>query len=478
MPSLASSSSSRYQIINCSPYSNLFNQPYLRSISRSIYNLNPQLSKEKNYLSAVINGLVMITILISLLQPRWFSINGGLCNNKYFGLGIVDQDLFAGSSASSSFRGPSFAETNTNFHNDQKAYPTPGSHHHPEKKPNKLNYFRLTDEDQVTVRTSTPSDHSLKPNSEATTQSNQNHTTTEPAQLAIQATAKQIPPTTQSVGQLVTQSPVQLIHLPVIRPSDEKSRAQPKGYEKVKRFSNDESSILNFYKNLADHYQNNNINECLSPDVLSLQHLIVILCVFAILSSLIQLLLDLIATSNKYIILLRDNAIFNIISCIICIMAIGVSYLLSNLLAKEQAHKHASLNSQYNHQFYHPTDHYYSSVTNRKPPITLVDYFNLNKNEGKIEVRLEISFYLIIFSMVFSAIGSLLNLFNKPNLYLINIAGDQETSNLLNESQANSYWSHLFNVNNPNFRSLMNFYLQPPPSYEVCYVFWFYLYIH
>ena len=402
-----------------------------------------------------------MTILISLLQPRWFSINGGLCNNKYFGLGIVDQDLIA--SPASSFRNP-FTQASSHLYNDQKEH-TAG-HHHPEKKPNKLNYFRLTDEDQV-LRTTTAvphlADHS--PNSQNASQSNQ----------TIQQTTEQTiaPPLIQSITRPpTTQSPVQLIHLPVIQPSTEKIRSHPlpKSYEKVKRYSNDESSILQFYKNLADHYQNNSGNECLSPDVLSLQHLIVILCVFAILSSLIQLLLDLIPTSNKYIILLRDNAIFNIIGCIICIMAIGVSYLLSNLLAKEQVHKHAALNSQYNHQFYHPTDSYYASGMNRKPPITLVDYFNLNKSEGKIEVRLEISFYLTMFAMIFSGIGSLLNLFNKPNLYLININSDQETSNLLNESaQANGYWSHLFNVNNPNFRSLVNFYLQPPPSYEVGY---------
>lgn len=482
-PSLASGSS-RYQVINCSPYSNLFNQPYLRSISRSIYNLAgeqghfSQLSKEKNYLSSVINGLVIVTILISLLQPRWFSINGGLCNNKYFGLGIIDQDyMFAGSPSAPSIRIP-FSESSSFHSNDQK--PFAAGHAHEERKPNKLNYFRLTDDDQVhqTTTTAAPphlalADHSPNQNNQNSqsnnSQSNPNDTQTS-AQLLIESITKPIPTT-------AVQSPVQLIHLPIIQ-SDEKSRAHllrksyEKSYEKVKRYSNDESSILQFYKNLADHYQNNNVNECLSPDVLSLQHLIIILCVFAILSSLIQLLLDLIPTSNKYIILLQQNAIFNIICVVILIMVLACSYLLSNLLAKEQVHKHAALNSQYNHQFYHPNDHYHSGVVgaggaNRKP-ITLVDYFNLNKSEGKIEVRLEISYYLVCFAMVFSVVASLVNLFNKPNLYLININSDQETSNLLNEnSQANGYWSHLFNVNNPNFRSLVNFYLQPPPSYEV-----------
>lgn len=473
-PSLASNSS-RYQIpiINCSPYSNLFNQPYLRSISRSIYNLAgesghlSQLSKEKNYLSSVINGLVIVTIVISLLQPRWFSINGGLCNNKYFGLGIIDQDFM---SVGSPMRNP-FTDS-TSFHStDQKPYVA--GHAHEERKPNKLNYFRLTDDDQVhpTTTTAAPPHLALpdrlpnpKNQNSPNTQSNQNDTQEQTsAQLLIQSITKPLPTTT-------VQSPVQLIHLPVIQ-SDEKSRAHllRKSYEKVKRYSNDESSILQFYKNLADHYQSNNVNECLSPDVLSLQRLIIILCVFAILSSLIQLLLDLITTSNKYIILLQQNAIFNIISVIILIMVLACSYLLSNLLTKEQVHKHAALNSQYNHQFYHPTDHYHSAGSaNRKPPITLVDYFNLNKSEGKIEVRLEISFYLVSFAMVFSVIASLVNLFHKPNFYLININSDQETSNLLNENaQANGYWSHLFNVNNPNFRSLVNFYLQPPPSYEV-----------
>ena len=135
----------------------------------------------------------------------------------------------------------------------------------------------------------------------------------------------------------------------------------------------------------------------------------------------------------------------------------------SNLLTKEQIHKHTTLNNQYYHQFYHSPDHYY---TNNKP-ISLIDHFNLNKDENRIEVKLEISYYLVIFAGVFSVVASLVNLFNKPNLYLININSDQETSNLLNDdTQFNGYWPHLFNLNNnPN---LVNYYhyLSPPPPYS------------
>lgn len=346
------------------------------------------------------------------------------------------------------------------FNTDQKIYATINNQ---QEKP-KINYFKLTEADH---HDNYHDDH-LKPtrinlagrllNQNNQFDLNKNNTNQTPnAQTTNQTTIK---PTT-----------VQLIHLPILSSPIEKSKifSIPIKNEKVKRHSNDETNILQFYKQLADHYQNH-VNECLSPDVLSLQRLIIILCVFVIFSSLIQLLLDLIGTTNKYMNLLREHAIFNIIAVIICIMIIGISYLLSNLLTKEQIHKHATLNSQYNHQFYHSSDHSSDHLfySNSNKPINLVDYFNLNKNDGKIEVRLEISYYLVIFSGVFSIVASLVNLFNKPNLYLINIS-DQETSNLLNsdDSQNNGYWPHLFNVNNPNLRNLVNWsiYYQPPPPY-------------
>lgn len=73
-PLLPISNNSRYPIISCSPYSNLFNQHYFRTISRSFYNLTNEqgnllpLKREKNYLSCLINLLVIITIVIAMFR--------------------------------------------------------------------------------------------------------------------------------------------------------------------------------------------------------------------------------------------------------------------------------------------------------------------------------------------------------------------------------------------------------------------------
>ena len=323
LPPLNTPLNTRYPILSCSPYSppysNVFSQHYLRSISRSLYNLAGeqgnllQLTKEKNYLSCLINLLVIITIVIAIIQPKWFAINGGLCNNKYIGL---QEFMFLQNSATSTKNPFSFS----NLNGEHKAYSPPPTQ---AEKP-KINYFRLTDEDNL-VRTIAKINLTEPLNLNKTDlNSPKNHT--QPLQNILSSTLS-----------LTTTQTSPIIHLPILPSSSaqlEKSIEKSKNHllfrnhEKIKKHTNDETNIIQLYKNLADHYQNH-VNECLSPDVLSLQRLIIILCVFVIFSSLIQLLLDLIgSTKNKYVNLLREHAIFNIISVIIILIIICISYLL------------------------------------------------------------------------------------------------------------------------------------------------------
>lgn len=98
-PILPIVANSRFPIISCPPHSNVFSQHYLRSISRSFCNLagadlHPlQITKQKNYLACLINLLVIVTIVIAILQPKWFSINGGACN-RYIGLQVTRSTHF------------------------------------------------------------------------------------------------------------------------------------------------------------------------------------------------------------------------------------------------------------------------------------------------------------------------------------------------------------------------------------------------
>lgn len=322
--------------------------------------------------------------------------------------------------------------------NEPKAYTTTPTY--VEERPKKVNYFKLTEPDP---------DHK-SPSTKVNLTDHTNLTNSTNSNLLISNRT--------TVAHQPTHPPTEPVHLPLSQPPIEKSKNHLlyKSYEKVKKsIPNEEASQVQFYKSLADHFQNQATNDCLSsPEVLSLQRLIIILCIFVIFSTLIQLFLDLIGTNNKYLNLLRGHAIFNIISVIICIMIIGISYLLSNLLTKEQIQKHM-LNHQ--NRFYNYPNHHSS-----------INYFNQEKDDGHIEVRLEISYYLIIFAGIFSLVASFLEcnlFFNKPNLYLININNDQETSNLLNDESQAGYWSHLFNVNNPNLHNLINYYYTPPPAY-------------
>lgn len=125
-------------------------------------------------------------------------------------------------------------------------------------------------------------------------------------------------------------------------------------------------------------------NNCVTPEIVSLQRLIILLCFFAIIVNLVQFFLDTLGTSKKWVNSFRSHAVGSIIGVIMAIMIIGISYLISNLLEKEQK-TGSSSNAAYHH----------------------------------VEVRFELSYYLVTLSGLIGLVASSCNLLRKPrNFYL------------------------------------------------------------
>ncbi|RWS03261.1 hypothetical protein B4U79_11940 [Dinothrombium tinctorium] len=190
------------------------------------------------------------------------------------------------------------------------------------------------------------------------------------------------------------------------------------------------SHSIIYYGNSGD------LKNCVTPEIVSLQRMIIALCFFAIIVNLMQFFLDTLGTTKNWINFIRRNAIGSIFGVVLTIIIIGVSYTVANLLEKEQKRAiEIEPNSSHSLQF--------------------------------IEIRFELSYYLISFAGILGLVGAACNLFRKPSQYystsdlFCGRVADSEANTLLDDQITSSHWHP------PTLTALVSPPHQiPPPPYS------------
>lgn len=190
---------------------------------------------------------------------------------------------------------------------------------------------------------------------------------------------------------------------------------------------------------------NGDLKNCVTPEIVTLQRTIIGLCFFAIMFNLIQFFFDTLGVNKKCLNAIRQHALGNILGVLLCVVIIGVSYLVSNLLEKEQRRllkqKHDSSAQQSHH----------------------------------IEVKFELSYYLVTLSGLLAIIAAASNLLKKPQHYYIDTNDsfwsedvdstpiDEEMSSSATTSPNwHSNSAHSMNLSIPTPQSSS---MPPPPPY-------------
>lgn len=173
---------------------------------------------------------------------------------------------------------------------------------------------------------------------------------------------------------------------------------------------------------------NGELKNCVTPEIVTLQRTIIGLCFFAIMFNLIQFFFDTLGVHTKWLNAVRSHALGNILSVLLCVVIVGVSYLVSDLLEKEQRRllKQSAKASESHH----------------------------------IEVKFELSYYLVTFSGLLAIIAAASNLLRRPQQFYIDATDSFWTDDIdeeLNSSvTASPNWQSLNSTRSPLF-------LPPPP---------------
>ncbi|CAG2103552.1 unnamed protein product [Medioppia subpectinata] len=261
-------------------------------------NHNVIVDKERNVLSAIMSIVVIATLATALAQPKWFSINGGLCPRKYIGL----QEFF-------------YVGNFNNYHFDVNKGKTGSVYNH------------------------------------------------------------------------------------------QRGSVEPLDPKEVERQLNSENIIL--------YGLNGDLKNCVTPEIVTLQRLIIGLCFFAIMFNLIQFFFDTLGVHKKWLNAIRAHALGNILGVLLCVVIVGVSYLVSTLLEKQQ---HRLLKEQQQHNTAAASGIILSagsaaaSLPTPGGPDTAVNH---------VEVKFELSYYLVTFSGLLAIIAAASNLLRRPQHYYI-----------------------------------------------------------
>lgn len=175
---------------------------------------------------------------------------------------------------------------------------------------------------------------------------------------------------------------------------------------------------------------NSDLKQCVTPEIIAMQRTIIALCFLAIVANLIQFFLDTLGTSRKWVNAVRTHAVGSIVGVIFVIIIIGVSYHVSSLLEKEQE-KGASPDGPSNH----------------------------------VEVRFELSYYLITLAGLIGLLAASCNLLRKPSHFYFSpsdlsfLDGNDPYALLDDDLSPPSIWTH----SSPSNFNHISPPLAPPP---------------
>ncbi|UXI19918.1 Zinc finger CCCH domain-containing protein 11A [Sarcoptes scabiei] len=157
---------------------------------------------------------------------------------------------------------------------------------------------------------------------------------------------------------------------------------------------------------------------CANPQILALKRTIIGLCFLAIMCTLIQFFMDTIGTRKKWANAMRVYAVGNIICVLLCIMIIGLCYFISILYERMQLQQ--LFTKQQTSPFSLNSDSIRSRMIGRTMASNQLDYLTIHQ----IEVKFELSYYLVTLAGFISILASAANLFRRPRqIFIERISG-------------------------------------------------------
>lgn len=184
---------------------------------------------------------------------------------------------------------------------------------------------------------------------------------------------------------------------------------------------------------------------CAFSDILPLQRCIVLFALLAILSNLVQFFLDTLGSSKQWLDVVRMHALGSILGVVFTILIIGVSYMIATVIEVSEK----SL----------------MSTSGKELPET-----------SHLEVRFELSYYLITLSGLIGLVATACNLLRKPTLFFlspIDVSGRNplldfypRTSAPVTEDPLTPIWSNLLPVTSVSPIPPSLTLPPPPPPYS------------
>ncbi|KAH9415338.1 hypothetical protein DERP_012634 [Dermatophagoides pteronyssinus] len=188
---------------------------------------------------------------------------------------------------------------------------------------------------------------------------------------------------------------------------------------------------------------------CANAQILALKRTIIGLCFLAIMSTLVQFFLDTMGSGGrKWMNLLRQYAMGNILCVLFCVLIIGICYFISVLYERVQLQQlfNATRMSHHHHQQQQQPNAIW--FKNRM----ISHYLTIHQ----IEVKFELSYYLITLAGFLSILASAANLFRRPRQIFIERINGLNNNNHNDYDDCNGYYPHYYpNHHTNNNRSLM-----------------------
>lgn len=150
------------------------------------------------------------------------------------------------------------------------------------------------------------------------------------------------------------------------------------------------------------------VKGCATAQIIALKRTIIGLCFLAITCNLIQFFMDTMGTKRKWVNSMRVHAIGNITSVLLCVLIIGLCYFVSILYERVQIH-----------QLFRKFRQSGGGAGIYKPTTTFIKQSPVFSNQFdfsvyQIEVKFELSYYLVTLAGFLSIMASAANLFRRP----------------------------------------------------------------
>ena len=366
------------------------------------YGLYDDDGRDKNFLSALLSILVIATLATALTQPKWFSIRGGVCGRKFIGLQLFIE-LNSHSSFSSLSGGRSSAQTanNNQFVNSNLNTEDVNDINHRSRNGGSFKVGSINNNEGNGELLPKPQSSIFSP--------------FDPASVAV------FP---DSFDKVFNQTLLSTPHLVV---NDTENAFMTEVFEKKKEAQHkkhDRSSVMGStaHEKWSTLSHERKPKSCSYLDILPLQRMIILLCLLAIMLNLSQFFLDTLGTQKKLLNLLRLHGVGSILGVILTIVIIGLSYMITAMVELDERtaltqiySSQVTLDSLSSGHSMPPLALPVASLSTPSPAASTKER-PLYTNGQHLEIRFELSYYLVTLSGLIGLMAAACNLLRKPTV--------------------------------------------------------------